>query len=62
MLQSVQAERGTAILLVEHDLEMVSLVTSRLYVLEFGEMLATGPTPQVLAHPVVRRAYVGDVA
>lgn len=62
VLQAIQAERGTAILLVEHDLEMVALVTTRLYVLEFGELLATGPTDQVLAHPVVRRAYVGDVA
>jgi len=62
ILSLVQQERGTAILLVEHDLELVSLATSRLYVLEFGEMLATGPTAAVLAHPVVRRAYVGDVA
>lgn len=62
VLDAVQQERGTAILLVEHDLELVSLTTTRLYVLEFGEMLATGPTAQVLAHPVVRRAYVGDVA
>jgi branched-chain amino acid transport system ATP-binding protein len=53
---------GPAILLVEHDLELVRQVTSRLYVLDFGQLIASGPTGPVLADPAVRRAYLGQPA
>ena len=60
-LRSVQAERGFAILLVEHDVELVSAFTQRCYVLDFGSMIADGATAAVLADPAVRRSYLGDV-
>ncbi|HLY82266.1 MAG TPA: ABC transporter ATP-binding protein [Acidimicrobiales bacterium] len=58
-LGRVNAERGTAILLVEHDVELVRRLTSRLYVLDFGQLIASGPTADVLADAAVRRAYLG---
>lgn len=58
-ITEVQADRGTAILLVEHDVEMVAGVTTRLYVLDFGQLIAEGRTSEVLADPEVRRAYLG---
>ncbi len=61
VLNRVRTERGTAVLLVEHDLEMVQRVVSRLYVLDFGMLLATGPTDEVLSDAGVRRAYLGQV-
>jgi branched-chain amino acid transport system ATP-binding protein len=60
-LRAVQAERGFAILLVEHDVELVTGFTERCCVLDFGRTIATGPTRQVLDDPVVRRAYLGDL-
>jgi branched-chain amino acid transport system ATP-binding protein len=62
VLHRVQQERGTAILLVEHDLEMVTRVVSRLYVLDFGLLLAHGPTAEVMADAGVRRAYLGQAS
>jgi branched-chain amino acid transport system ATP-binding protein len=62
ILARVTMERGTAVLLVEHDLEMVQQVTSRLYVLDFGVLIAAGPTSEVLANAAVRRAYLGQTA
>ena len=58
-LRQVQAERGFAILLVEHDVELVSSFTERSYVLDFGTLIAEGPTAEVLANPSVRQAYLG---
>lgn len=50
-------EGGTAILLIEHDLDLVSRVTSRVYVLGSARVVASGPSLQVLADPAVTRVY-----
>jgi len=60
-LREVQAEQGFAILLVEHDVEFVAGFTERTYVLDFGVMIAEGPTAEVLQSDVVRKAYLGDI-
>ena len=59
-LRSVQSERGTAVLLVEHDVEFVRTFANRLYVLDFGTLIATGPTAEVLGSAEVRKAYLGE--
>jgi len=60
-LQEVQRERGTAILLVEHDVEMVQAFASRLYVLDFGIIIASGATGEVMDDEAVRKAYLGEL-
>jgi branched-chain amino acid transport system ATP-binding protein len=60
-LREVQAEQGFAILLVEHDVELVTSFTERTYVLDFGRTIAAGPTAEVMHDPAVRRAYLGDL-
>src|SRR2546430_676230 len=60
-LQEVERERGTAILLVEHDVEMVQAFASRLYVLDFGVIIASGATGEVMDDEVVRKAYLGEL-
>jgi branched-chain amino acid transport system ATP-binding protein len=60
-LQEVQRERGTAILLVEHDVEMVQAFASRLYVLDFGIVIASGATSDVMNDEAVRKAYLGEL-
>jgi branched-chain amino acid transport system ATP-binding protein len=60
-LRDVQAEQGFAILLVEHDVELVAGFTERAYVLDFGRVIASGNTAEVLASDVVRHAYLGDL-
>lgn len=62
LLRRVQQESSTAILLVEHDLEMVERVVDRVMVLDFGELIAEGTLSEVLANPAVQQAYLGKTA
>jgi branched-chain amino acid transport system ATP-binding protein len=61
-LRDVQRERGTAMLLVEHDVEMVQEFTSRVFVLDFGRLIARGVTAEVMSDEAVRKAYLGELA
>ena len=48
------------ILLIEHDMKLVSGICERLTVLNFGEVLAQGDTQEVLNNPEVITAYLGE--
>jgi branched-chain amino acid transport system ATP-binding protein len=60
-LRVVQREQGIAILLVEHDVELVRDLVERVFVLDFGTLIASGETASVFADSAVRKAYLGDV-
>jgi branched-chain amino acid transport system ATP-binding protein len=40
--------------------ELVASFTDRCYVLDFGRLIASGATQEVLTNPVVREAYLGE--
>ena len=48
------------ILLIEHDMKLVSGICERLTVLNFGHVLAQGETSEVLHNPEVVKAYLGE--
>jgi branched-chain amino acid transport system permease protein len=51
---------GVAVVVIEHDLDLVRNACSSLVVLNFGEVLASGPTREVLDDPAVITAYMGE--
>jgi branched-chain amino acid transport system ATP-binding protein len=53
------ADEGMAVLLVEHDVELVMRVCSRVHVLDFGQVIAVGSPDEVQADPRVQLAYLG---
>ena len=61
VLRTVQRERGTAVLLVEHDLAMVAEVVDRAVVMDLGAMLFAGSFDDCMADPAVRDAYLGQM-
>lgn len=53
-------EFGMAIIMIEHDMGVVMDLSDRVIVLDFGKKIAGGMPDEIMAHPDVRRAYLGD--
>ena len=59
-IRFVRDEFDMTILLIEHDMKLVSGICEEVTVLNFGEELAQGKTSEVLNNPEVIKAYLGD--
>ena len=59
VIRRLRDEMGASLVIVEHDIPFVSGVSDRLLALEQGQVIATGPPADVLAHPDVIESYLG---
>jgi len=59
-IEDIQEELGITILLVEHDMRMVSQVSNQVTALDFGAVIAQGTPEAVQRHPAVIQAYLGE--
>ena len=59
-IRFVRDKFNMTILLIEHDMKLVSGICERLTVLNFGQVLANGDTEEVLKDPKVITAYLGE--
>lgn len=60
MIRFVRDHFDMTILLIEHDMKLVSGICEKLTVLNFGQVLASGNTSDVLNNPQVIKAYLGE--
>jgi ABC-type branched-subunit amino acid transport system ATPase component/branched-subunit amino acid ABC-type transport system permease component len=60
MLRAAVEERGIGVLLVEHDMSLVTEFCDYLYVVDFGRLVFEGTPGEAVASPVVQAAYLGS--
>lgn len=58
-IAAIPEKFGSAVLLIEHDMDLVRRACSAITVFDFGRVIAAGAPQAVLAMPVVQRAYMG---
>ena len=62
MISWIRKEFGLTVLLIEHDMSLVMGICERIYVLEYGMIIANGTPQEIQRNPEVIRAYLGGEA
>jgi branched-chain amino acid transport system ATP-binding protein len=59
VIQGIPEHMGAQVILVDHDMSLVSACCENTAVLDFGRLIASGPTADVLRDEAVMKAYLG---
>jgi branched-chain amino acid transport system ATP-binding protein len=61
-IEDIKKDLGITVIMVEHDMNLVRMVSDRVMALNYGRVLALGTPDEVQNHPEVVRAYIGGDA
>ena len=59
VLVRLRDEMGAALVVIEHDIPLVTEISDRLVALDMGRVIATGDPADVIVHPQVVESYLG---
>jgi branched-chain amino acid transport system ATP-binding protein len=59
LLRRIQSETGCAMLVIEHDMPLITAISDRMLALDLGEIISEGTPAQVINNPRVVTSYLG---
>lgn len=59
-VRDTAAAIGAGVLVIDHDLHFIVNICDRVYVLDHGELIASGPPEEIREDPLVKTAYLGE--
>ena len=60
LILRLRKEEDISILLIEHDMSLVMTLSERIYVVDYGKMIAQGSPQEIKNNPEVIKAYLGE--
>ncbi|MNP30038.1 Lipopolysaccharide export system ATP-binding protein LptB [compost metagenome] len=60
IVKGISERFSATTLMIDHDVDLIGSTCIDTLVLDFGNLIAYGPTAEVLNHPRVKAAYLGD--